>query len=289
MSTTSLAASADAYVRDGTYAANNYGTEASLSVQKSGSGFNKVGYVKFDVAAVQGGVDKAVLRLYGRFAGGGSAAVAVQSVAESNWGEQSLNWNNRPAAGGQVGTATFGGAYSWVDVDVTQYVAAAKAGGSAAVSFALSEVQSVGAQVIVNAKEGGNRAALVVTTGDGTTIPDPGPDPTPSPPPPPATEPPPAATTGKPQFFADAADMSLRYTGGKVTLPGGRVVTVAGGTLNFANPTVQTQVYRNHAPQNYDGRPYNKRWQDAAANLMPPSTRSRSAGRTAWSSPGRSR
>ncbi|HEX8915579.1 MAG TPA: GDSL-type esterase/lipase family protein, partial [Humisphaera sp.] len=76
---------------------------------------------------------------------------------------------------------------------------------------------------------------------------------------------------GAPQFTAsDAPDMTLRYSGGKVTLPDGRVVNVPAGTLRFDNPDVQSHVYKGYAPQNYDGRPYDKRWQDAAANLMPP-------------------
>ncbi|HEX8914726.1 MAG TPA: DNRLRE domain-containing protein, partial [Humisphaera sp.] len=156
-STASLSAAADSYVRDGTYAARNLGGEVSIGVLKSGAGFNRQGYVKFDLTKVQGSVDKAVLRLYGRFTTTGTVAmpVAVQGVADFSWGERTITWSNRPAAGEQLGTALFGTAYKWVDVDVTPYVALAKAGGAAAVSFALAGAQTGPAQVLVNAKESG--------------------------------------------------------------------------------------------------------------------------------------
>jgi hypothetical protein len=162
--TTPLTSLADSAVRDALYA-----TRTSAPRRRShpevGSGFNRQGYVKFDLT--QGAGE--------RRQGGPAAVRAVhddrhrrdagerpKASPTSPGASRRSRGNNRPAAGAAVGTALFGTSYKWVDVDVTPYVAVAKAGGAAAVSFALAGAQTGAAQVLVNAKEsGGNRPTLV--------------------------------------------------------------------------------------------------------------------------------
>lgn len=354
--TASLVATADAHVRDGSYAGRNFGTEPSLVAQKTSASFARQAYVKFAVGALQGSVDQAVLKLYGRYAGGGSMPVVVSGVADSGWGETSITWANRPAAGPVVGSASVGGTYGYVSVDVTSYVKQAAAGGASAVSFALAAGTSSGAQVMFNARESaGGRPTLVVTTGDDTGPgPGPGPEPEPTVPAAPASlsadagadgialdwsavagaatynvyrtadgataqvasgltssgyvdadvtpgttygytvravnvagegddspaasataadvteEPIPQPSSGKPQFQQLATPgLGVKFSGGQVRLPSGKLVTVSGGTLRFDAPPINSYVYRNYAPPNWDGRPYNRRWPDGTALLVP--------------------
>ena len=60
---TTLHPVADAYVRDGTSAANNYGSENALEIKESSVNFTRRTYLRFDVSSVTGGVSSAVLRL----------------------------------------------------------------------------------------------------------------------------------------------------------------------------------------------------------------------------------
>ncbi|HEX8915580.1 MAG TPA: SGNH/GDSL hydrolase family protein [Humisphaera sp.] len=72
-------------------------------------------------------------------------------------------------------------------------------------------------------------------------------------------------------FTASATpSLTIHYTGGSVRLRDGRSVQVRSGSLTFERPELQSHVYKGYAPQNYDGRPQWQRWQDAAANLVPP-------------------
>jgi lysophospholipase L1-like esterase len=76
---------------------------------------------------------------------------------------------------------------------------------------------------------------------------------------------------GSVKFTAGATpSLTIHYTGGTVRLRDGRSVQVRSGSLTFERPEQQTHVYKGYAPQNYDGRPQWQRWQDAAANLVPP-------------------
>ena len=65
-STVTLATTADAYVRDGTYAGQNFGTAGQLLVKNavSGGGYVRTAYLKFDLTGT-GPITSAVLRLYG--------------------------------------------------------------------------------------------------------------------------------------------------------------------------------------------------------------------------------
>jgi lysophospholipase L1-like esterase len=349
---TNLISTADATVRDGSYINTNYGKDASLAAQKSGSGFQRQSYVKFNLNTLQGSVDSAVLHIYGRLTAAGTASVpvAVMAVGENGWGETAITWTNRPAAGPSLGSLNLGTSYKWIDLDVSKYVADAKAANSSSVSFALIAQQNVGAQVLFNSHEStGNRPTLIVKTGTGT-------DPTPTVPAAPAgltaelasggvsldwnasanatsynvyrtditnggsavkiatvagtsyldngvdaatdysytvravngagegnaslgvdittdsdTDPNPQPQSGKPTFSALASPgLSVKFSAGQVKLPNGKIVNVDPGTLNFAPLPVQHGVYTNYAPQNWDGRPLNKRWGDASANLAPP-------------------
>ena len=70
-SQSTLTASADAYVRDGGDAGTNFGTATELVVKKSGTGFNREAYVRFDLSALAGNVTGARLRVNGKLQNNG--------------------------------------------------------------------------------------------------------------------------------------------------------------------------------------------------------------------------
>jgi hypothetical protein len=133
-----LAAAADAYVRDGTYAGQNFGPAGELQLKKSGSaGSTREAYLRFDLAGVSS-VGSAKLRLFGRIDSSTERpGVAVYSAANTTWGESAITWNTRPASGAAaLATATVATSTpQWYEWDVTQYLASHKAAGATAVTL----------------------------------------------------------------------------------------------------------------------------------------------------------
>lgn len=155
--------SADARVRDGSYAPTNYGTSNPLEVQTNATaGNNRDSYLKFSLASVTKATS-AKLRFYANLSGqSGSVAVTVHDVATTTWiesGTGSITWNNKPARGASRGTFTVANSTTdasvlkWYEVDVTAYVAAQKTAGKADVSFALHNATAGSLLVKANSRE----------------------------------------------------------------------------------------------------------------------------------------
>jgi YVTN family beta-propeller protein len=157
--------SADAYVRDGTSAANNYGTAATLEVKNSNVNYTRVAYVRFPIGALVSSVSNAKLRLYGA-AVASAKAISVYSVASTTWGESTITWNNAPASGtAKLATVTVSLTAQYWEWDVTAYLQAEKALGHTDVSFALkADVYTGESQTTFNPREASaNKPQLVVT------------------------------------------------------------------------------------------------------------------------------
>ena len=161
--TTTLNATKDAYVRDGANAAINYGAtdltkmETKLDLTAN-SGFNREGYLGFDLSTISGNISSAKIKVYGKLGAAGTGIpVSMYSVSSTTWAEATTNWNNKPAAGAtSLATATLTsttGAYSiW---DVTNYVNTEKAAGRNLISFNFKNLANAATQCAWNTKETG--------------------------------------------------------------------------------------------------------------------------------------
>lgn len=129
-----LAPTDDAYTRDGTNAANNYGSDTLLIVKTDSAGANRHSYLKFNLGSV-GTVTSAKLRVYG--AASATTTLTAYQAADS-WTNSGLTWNNAPVAGSAVGSTTPGATAQYYEIDVTTYVQA-QAAGDDAVTFILKE------------------------------------------------------------------------------------------------------------------------------------------------------
>jgi hypothetical protein len=98
---------ADSYVRDGSSANTNFGTAAVLEI-RTASGQNRDAYLKFDLTGMSGITD-VKLRINAALSGNGSVATSAHAVAITTWTETGITWNNRPALGSQLSTATVSG------------------------------------------------------------------------------------------------------------------------------------------------------------------------------------
>lgn len=90
---------ADAYVRNGSYATINYGSDTALTVKSSPSaGFTRYSYLKFSLNNVSS-VSSAVLRLYGHNTSNNAIInLSAYGVANDTWKEDTINFNNAPPA-----------------------------------------------------------------------------------------------------------------------------------------------------------------------------------------------
>jgi hypothetical protein len=162
----SLAPAADAYVRDGTYAGINYGSDPSLVVKKIGStSYARQAYVKFDLNHVNGAnVTSAKLYVYGKVVDGvgTTSNVEAHGVSDDSWTESGINWNNKPALSSLQSTVNIDSiANEWREFDVTAYVQSQLAGDKT-VTIGLKDLGGYGS--IFTSKEGAMAPYLSFTT-----------------------------------------------------------------------------------------------------------------------------
>lgn len=115
---------ADAYVRDGTYANTNYGSDAILAVKYATSvGNKKESYLKFDLNSLGlTGCSSAKLKIYCTSANS-NTPVQVYTVSDDSWSETGITWNNKPATGtGSITAQIVSNTGIWYTFDITAYV-----------------------------------------------------------------------------------------------------------------------------------------------------------------------
>ena len=119
-STTTLEASADAFVRDGSYADQNFAT-GSLTVKKdTGTGYNREAFLKFDLSGISDPVSAAVLCLT-PLTLGATVEHQIYFMLDDSWTETGITWNNRPT-GGSLWTSYQPTANQPLWIDVTELV-----------------------------------------------------------------------------------------------------------------------------------------------------------------------
>jgi hypothetical protein len=162
---TEVAPAADAYVRAGTYAAQNFGTATTLVVKQwSTADFQRRSYLRFALPNMD--IGRAVLRLRGTLSGSGDVPVAVYPVPATSWAESSLTWNTQPSRGtpALATTRITSTASAWYEWDVTAYLRAERAAGRQAVAFALAGSASTSPFAAFLSREAASdRPALLVS------------------------------------------------------------------------------------------------------------------------------
>ncbi|MDQ3440409.1 MAG: DNRLRE domain-containing protein [Planctomycetota bacterium] len=165
----SLAPRFDAYVRDGSFAGQNFGSDGTLVVKKSANaGNSRESYIKWDLTDTPVGPGQVVkLRVWGRLSDttNDNLAVGLFAVSDTTWGETTLTWNNKPAsAPTALATKTISGTtLKLYEFDVTTHVQNEKAAGRNGIGFALKRSATSDTQVWFNSDEAAaNRPVLFV-------------------------------------------------------------------------------------------------------------------------------
>jgi hypothetical protein len=103
--TTSLTPVADATVRGGTNAANNFGTATNLIVQQSSSTNNQQqAYLRWDLSGVSGKISQARVTLTPISVGANGIEQGVAVANANTWTETGVTWNNQPGGGERFAT-----------------------------------------------------------------------------------------------------------------------------------------------------------------------------------------
>ena len=116
-----LAPVADAYVRDGGSAANNFGTVEDLAVKLDTSGFNRESFLRFSVTALSNATS-ARLRLTPVSGSSDLATTQLnyEFMATDLWNETGVTWNNKPPGSGIVLASLTGyGIGTAVEIDIS--------------------------------------------------------------------------------------------------------------------------------------------------------------------------
>ncbi len=153
-----------AHVRDGAYAAVNYGSNPVLEVKKSTTGYNREAYLKFDLGNVAT-VGSAKLRLYGGLADAAAPSIQLGVFASPvvNWSESALTWANKPATGASVVATTITGTTKkWYEIDLTTLLKAEKAAGRNVVTLVLRSNTSTSTLCAFAADDVANGPRLVI-------------------------------------------------------------------------------------------------------------------------------
>jgi unsaturated chondroitin disaccharide hydrolase len=114
---------ADAYVRGGTYASQNFGTAFVLEEKNSNlDSYDRRTFLRFDLSSITGtSISQAALKLYVTSLVDGTAPIAVFAVPSNSWTETGITWNNQPAFGSLL-VSTSLPTTGWTSFDVTSFV-----------------------------------------------------------------------------------------------------------------------------------------------------------------------
>ncbi|QIP12460.1 DNRLRE domain-containing protein [Spirosoma aureum] len=138
--TTTVAPIADTYIRDGSYANNNYGTEESLIVKGDpSSGYKRETYLKFNLNDIAANFSSAKLRMKIKYANTNvsSARWQLVFVPTNLWTETGLIWSNRPASTSLISTVS-GVSSGFVEWDVKDILQRLLNAGNQEVSLRLA-------------------------------------------------------------------------------------------------------------------------------------------------------
>jgi len=158
---------ADAYVRDGSYNATNFGTASSLDLKYLAGDLSsrRSSYLRFQLP--QELINSARLRIYGHnHENNKEISVHAYGVDDDSWTENGISKSNAPAASTpSLGYAAVNDIYKYYEVNVTSYIKAQQQSGETMVSLLLADPNNRNTRVIFNSRENAaNPPQLIVQT-----------------------------------------------------------------------------------------------------------------------------
>jgi beta-glucanase (GH16 family) len=119
VTTWTLTPTADAYVRDGSYANTNYGSTNTLAIKSDAADYNRQSYLEFDLSQVTGKIQQATLYLTPTGVGQTNILDRLSVANNNTWAESSVTWNNQPGNSSALSTGKVYDANLVNDLDAT--------------------------------------------------------------------------------------------------------------------------------------------------------------------------
>lgn len=141
----------DAYVRAGTYANMNFGSEDGMVISNASTNYDRISYIKVDFSAYnRSTIGKAILNFH-VVSDLPAQTVTFQGLTDDAWSEGTITWNTVPSATGatSLGTAKLASP-GWYSLDVTDYV---KSQSDKVVTFRLYEATGSSQHTRISSKE----------------------------------------------------------------------------------------------------------------------------------------
>jgi hypothetical protein len=140
--TTGFGPSADAYVQDGQFANQNFGSSTTLQVKQSdASGFTRVSYLTFDLSSISSSatINNATLSVFGNVNGSSPVQVDALQVPGATFNQGTITYNNAPVTGTKITSAVVSGTSATkYTFNLTNYVQADISAGQSQVTIALA-------------------------------------------------------------------------------------------------------------------------------------------------------
>jgi len=155
-----LTTTADANVRGGIYADQNFGTATQINIKNNPDpSYNRDAYFKFDLSSIST-ASNAKLRVFGNTDDGTAVTFFAAAEADSSWIETAITFNNRPPIGAAIsGQLTASGTGEvWYEFDVTPYIQSELAAGHTITTIALQAVYNAsgGTRINLHSREAGS-------------------------------------------------------------------------------------------------------------------------------------
>lgn len=157
----------DSFIRGGSYASDNYGSDPQLSIKSDSAAYTRHAYIKFNIGDTdREDIESAVLRMYARSVNTTPERTISVYATGDNWSESTLTWNNAPARTTFITSAVVTAADEWYEFDLTNYLKSldksivslilmndGPAGSTNDMSFTSKEGGAMKPQLIISGKE----------------------------------------------------------------------------------------------------------------------------------------
>lgn len=152
--TTKALRAADTFVRSGSAARRNYGTEKTMELRSANRDRVSEAYLQFNIDGFEPTLTNATLWIYAMLDQPGRVSGVVRSFGVAPLDELAVNWSNRPEHVSNIGRFEVTGVSPvWYQVDVTRYLQEQVAAGNPLASIALILAEEGETRIVVQSRE----------------------------------------------------------------------------------------------------------------------------------------
>ena len=155
----------DTYVRDGSFANNNFGKEDHIGVKGTPTAeTRRAAFLKFDLSELkETSFNSCILKVYCTLLQDNMAhTISVMGVGDNSWNEMKMIWGTQPKAEGIITTGSITGQGQWYEFDVTPYIKERLTAGNKIISLSFHDPDNQDLRLEFGSKESNNPPELLL-------------------------------------------------------------------------------------------------------------------------------